>query len=564
MKARLVLEDKSIRILDMHTEETPDGLIAALPPEEIGCGAAYVDVLFDYFTAPAGSPGWFLSDNTNQGVMLTCFTNRPDSEHITDHACVPCLGWNRGEAGVLGIVTGMRLDMVTVIGVKGGVYYAYPRILLEGDIPYELIRMELHFLQAPTYAKMARIYRQHQLTKGGCVRLSERVRENPILRESADSVSVRIRQGWKPVPTPVEHQTPETEPPMHVACTFDRAKALVHGWKEAGVNHAEVCLVGWNYGGHDGRFPQIFPPDPRLGGEAALRELISETQSLGYQIVCHDDATAAYEIADCFAEEYLLKNRDGTLHSRPFCWSGGRPYKICPQRQYERFELENQPKLRELGFQGLHYIDVMTMLPLLKCYDAAHPLTRREACDFYRKIMALSRDTFGGFASEGAFDFAADLTDYALYTSYTDPLALKEAHKQLYDKAVPFWNIVYHGIVLYNPTTFTLNYPVKAPQRRLQCIELGGRPLACYYANFAGNLNWMGLEDLFCDTDAQLRESARCIRQMEEDYELLREERYLFIENHEEVSGNVFQTTYENGTVVTVDYNSLTFDIRRK
>ena len=37
-------------------------------------------------------------------------------------------------------------------------------------------------------------------------------------------------------------------------------------------------------------------------------------------------------------------------------------------RQYERFECENQPKLAEYGFEGIHYIDVITILPLVKCY----------------------------------------------------------------------------------------------------------------------------------------------------------------------------------------------------
>ena len=160
---------------------------------------------------------------------------------------------------------------------------------------------------------MAREYRRYQLTAGGCVPLKERVEADPRLKRSAEGISVRIRMGWKPAPSPVENQTPETEPPMHVACTFARAGQIAEALYASGVRNAELCLVGWNYGGHDGRFPQIFPPDPRLGGEEKLRELIRRTKALGYNIVCHDDATAAYTIADCFDEEYLLKTKDGGL-----------------------------------------------------------------------------------------------------------------------------------------------------------------------------------------------------------------------------------------------------------
>ncbi len=561
MKARLVYENGTEKLLEIALSEKDGVCLATLPADAVGTGVAYVDFGIDYFNAKAGDAGWFLTDGANISTALTHFVPREDAENVTDLSNVPCYGWNRGKEGTLGIVTGMRADMVMVLGVRDGAYYTYPRILLEGDAPYEDITVEFYDLPDATYAKMACLYRELQLRRGGCARLSERVAKDARLRKSADSIAVRVRQGWKPAPSPVEHQTPETEPPMHVACTFARVGDVVRGFKAAGVQNAEVCLVGWNYGGHDGRFPQIFPPDPRLGGEEKLRELIAETKALGYQIVCHDDATAAYTIADCFDEEYLVKNRDGKPHGRPYCWSGGRPYKICPQRQYEKFERVNQPKLAELGFEGLHYIDVMTILPLLKCYDERHPLDRKRYVEYYRKIMQLARETFGGFSSEGSYDFAADLTDYALYPSFA--YSTSKPNKPLYDEVVPFWYIAYHGIILYNPSTFTLNYASKGIDNRLKCIEVGGRPLACFYANFTNGNNWMGLEDLLCDTDEQLAESARRIKGMEEDYDLLKEERYLFITDHCEVRPGVFRTTYENGTVVTVDYNKHDFCIDR-
>ena len=44
--------------------------------------------------------------------------------------------------------------------------------------------------------------------------------------------------------------------------------------KRQGVERAEVCLVGWNQKGHDGRFPELFPVEEQLGGEDKLRKLI--------------------------------------------------------------------------------------------------------------------------------------------------------------------------------------------------------------------------------------------------------------------------------------------------
>lgn len=123
--------------------------------------------------------------------------------------------------------------------------------------------------------------------------------------------------------------------------------------------------------------------------------------------------------------------------------------------------------------------------------------------------------------------------------------------------------MTYHGIILYNPCTYTLNYAAKDIDNRLKFFELGGRPLVCYYANFALDSNWMGKEDFLCDTDEQLKDSVEKIKIMRDDYDLLKPERYEFIEEHQEVSPGVFKTVYSNKTEVVVDYNKKTFEISR-
>ena len=195
----------------------------------------------------------------------------------------------------------------------------------------------------------------------------------------------------------------------------------------------------------------------------------------------------------------------------------------------------------------------MTILPLLKCYDPRHKTTRADTAAWYRRTMLLARKTFGGFSSESGFDFAADSLDFILYSFFKtrwDPLP------PVCDARVPFWPIVYHGIVLYNPGTFTLNYPVKTPRSRLHFFELGGRPLACFYANFASNSHWMGEEDLYADTDEYLADAAERIRMMADDFDRMQEVRYSFIREHEQIAPDVFRTTYENDASVTVDYST--------
>ena len=88
--------------------------------------------------------------------------------------------------------------------------------------------------------------------------------------------------------------------------------------------------------------------------------------------------------------------------------------------------------------------------------------------------------------------------------------------------------------------------------------------MVCYFANFAVGHNWMGLEDFITETDEQLKDSVTKIKQMSDDYDSMKPERFEFIDNHEEIADGVFKTTYSNGTEVTVDYNKETVDVVRK
>lgn len=66
------------------------------------------------------------------------------------------------------------------------------------------------------------------------------------------------------------------------------------------------------------------------------------------------------------------------------------------------------------------------------------------------------------------------------------------------DKTIPLWQIVYHGIMLYNATTDTVNYPIKDVKNLLTIIEDGSRLSFYLYSKFLEgrkNGDWLGKED---------------------------------------------------------------------
>lgn len=117
--------------------------------------------------------------------------------------------------------------------------------------------------------------------------------------------------GRKPSPSPVLMQTEANEPERFVACDFAGVRRIADQCKAAGMEGEEFQLVGWNRSGHDGRFPQLFPADPRLGGDEGLCETIAYVKSLGYRISTHTNTIDAYPIADTFDWNVVAVDRQG-------------------------------------------------------------------------------------------------------------------------------------------------------------------------------------------------------------------------------------------------------------
>lgn len=545
-----MISDNMGNIYETETETKGNVTRITLKREKAAQGAEYIEFTDDIFSAKAVDDGYFvIADFRNAGSYLCRFTDKKDEEAVLKQNLMPIFGVKKFNFTALAVAVGMKSCFHIHIKVKDNKYSAALRFVLDKNEPYEDVSFEIHRLaEGADYNAMAREYRKYQLDRGACLPLAERIKSNPALAYAAEAVEIRIRMGWKPAPPKVLEQTAENEPEMRVACTFDRVKDIIDELKNQGVDKAQICLVGWNKSGHDGRWPQIFPVEEKLGGEKKLKELIRYAKDNGYQIVCHTNSTDWYSISGGFAKEKsVLKKADGSFSVNSLAWSGGTMYDLCPVKAYEIAKTE-LPKVAELGFSGLHYIDVMSVVPLRRCYDKNHPATEKDTGELYAKIGGLSHSLFGGFASEGAYDFAAAYLDYALYVSFEGEPG------KLFDEEIPLWQLVYHGIILSNPSTSTVNYTVKGEKSRIKFAEYGGRPSFYFYSKFLEGSNqddWLGKEDLVCDTDEQLRYSVSKIKEAYDEY---RKTSYLqteFMEKHCETTPGVFEVTYGNGDTVS-------------
>lgn len=522
-------------------------------------------------SAKAGDPGYmFFPTNFSYGIVKTCFEkDRPNAQFRSLISAMPVCGFCENENAVFVHVRSMDSDARFRAESENGMYRISPEIVLDGDKPDDDIVVVYQKMPFATYSDMARVYRKYQMEVKGCVPLKERVKHCDALKKAAEALELRIRMGWKPRPTPVRDQTLENEPPLKVVCDVAMLNRLIEKMQAAGIKHAELCLVGWGPAGHDGRFPQQVPSDPRYGGDDALKAFIARAKGMGYSVVCHTVSLGAYEIADNWDPKRMTKKygQSGKLQMylrREYAsggLNGGEPWHVCPKMAYEHYALQDLPKVRAYGFEGMHYVDELTACVPEKCYDPDHRVSRKEAWHYYRQIAKLSKELFGGYQSEAWIDAINADVDAVLYTSVHSKI--DQSMHPLFDEGIPFWHLVYHGIVLSNASSQTVNYPIKEKRQRLKFMEYGGRPLLYINSKFGATLNWMGDDDLLSRDDADLDRDVAALKDAYDEYEALKYLQYEFMENHEKIAENVYRTTYSDGSVITVDYNQEVYHISK-
>ena len=479
---------------------------------------------------------------------------------------MPLFGMVHGTSGVAGIVTNGQYNCQICINTNWGVQHQYsidPEFNLrsfkdEKRLSDDLI-VEYHFLPSneADWLGIAKRYRKYNFTNRDIRPLRQRVAESSELAYASQSLEVRLRIGVKPVPVKVLEQTPETEPPVRVFLTFERVRDIFNEFHLQGIDQTEFCLVGWHSRGHDGRFPQLFPVEPAFGGENELRKTISYGQGLGYQIVSHDCYDDAYRISKDWDEEYIRKSADGQL-LKGGKLAGGQSYKPCRIRAYELFAKRDEPRVRNLGFKGLHYNDVLSIVGPKPCYDPNHPATRRQDAEATNLILALSRKVFGGVQSEGPLDFTAPFLDRELYISIHgqgDQNRLKDL--PYVDTIIPLYSAVYHGTLLYTISNDCVNSQPGTIEY-LRNIEYGGMPLAYFYGHFSldPSKEWLGSHDLRYDSKDGLKVAVAGLKPVYDDLQKLKHLQMEFIEAHRQLAEGVFETSYSNGQSVVVNYNN--------
>ena len=519
--------------------------------------------LGDFTSAKAGDEGYYIVPRhfKQDGDLQILFREREDIEHLQTNPIMAFCGCKKAEDTYL-IRVERNYNFAIRVSAQNGTYRMElvfnfedthdPELLM--DEIYDDIHIEMISLgKDADYNTMAKTEREIRLTREGIETLAERCAKLPAVEYARKHPLVRIRMGWKPSPSPVLHQTPETEPEMFVACDFDRVCDIADEMKRQGIEGAELQLVGWHKSGHDGAFPDYFPADARFGGNEGLKKAIEYVKSLGYRISTHTNAMDSTENATHFSWDDTCVLRNGEKYQYGH-YSGGLAYRMCYLEQLKHIKRE-LPELVKYGENGLHFTDVISIILPYPCFSKEHPATTKDAMAAAIENMKYTKESFGGFSSEGCMDFAIKYIDYGLYVTFGSGFG--KVDYPIADAFLPVWELTYHGVILYNPSSPTVNYTIKEPKARLTSVMWGGKPSFYIYSKFrtGGAPNWMGNDDLTAATDEELERSVRMIRTGAEEFEALSDLQLVHMSRYDFFENGIQCATYQNGTRVVGNFS---------
>lgn len=538
------LEEKAVKMQDMGNNVYR----VKVPVREIPRDALTIDVVADFAKAKKGEDGFYILPD---GSYIEF-----DKDNGSDFSkrLMPIFGAKTPRGTAVGIVKGLDLEFRPFVEVKNGEYSVFPRFdikAMEVD-PYEDLIVDYHKLEGDnaTYSGMAREYRKYQLGRGEVKPLKERIKGNKTLEYSANSIYVRIKFATR-VRRGVDRKK-WADIPMVVQYTFDYGRDVLSRIKKEGMDNVEFCFVGWQKGGHDGPFPDLFPVPEELGGEKGMVETINFGKNLGFQMTSHVNHHDAVKSAKRFCNEDISWDKDGNEYKYTML-PGGQVYYNCFQVVYDRYLDEDLAKLKSLGLNGIQHVDVTTAILPHPCHNPRHPLSRKGQTEYEKKVSQKCIDVFGGYSSEAGFDHIAGVTDYVLYVNWTGN------QSPLVKKMVPIWPLVYNGIILnggpyyatidapysrdnekFSDSNKSYTYLGSTENRRMKLVEFCGRP-SFYYIDY---------KDL------------KPMKSMYDEFMKLKHLQLEFLEDHSEIAKDVFLSKYSDGSEILFNYSDKPYKYR--
>lgn len=559
------LVDKGFRVHmpPLGVLETLDNKLITL--ELLPFFAAAMSDVDGYILVPDGPGGLIEFHNTNRVTGVQAYSYpvygtdwsvpQQNEQYNRSPISYPVFGMKRADVGFIAIIEEGAFK-ANIVASPAGLNTAFnradsqfqlrrkyerPTSLTSQTVTFEkelmLEPLSVRYLFAPQgqsdYVGLAATYRSYLMNEKGVSKLNEKEGKPPLQLHV-------ILAANEPTPTGDKLVT---------ATTLEQAGDIVADLLKNGVDEMVVSLNGWQNGGYPGRLPARFPIESDIGGNKGFEQLQSDLKKLGIPLYLDDQYQFATDktgnhytpLLDSVRQISGLQlkfEQDGDWYSKlPFF------HVVSPGIMHDRHLKEALEQYKNLNIAGANLIGLGNNV--YSDFHASHTFTRQQAADENVKMMDDTRKELGYAATTGGFAYALGHVDHL------STLALSHNYDFIIDRQVPFYPIAIHGLVTYTYTDG--NNRIDPEIDFLRGIEYGAQLSYAVTHENPGILQRTNYSYLFSSQYDVLK------KQIVEEYKEYAQASNgiwtAFITDHREVMKGVFETTYENGRKVMVNYN---------
>ncbi|WP_248549539.1 DUF5696 domain-containing protein [Paenibacillus odorifer] len=427
----------------------------------------------------------------------------------------------------------LRKDDVIFVGNSGQIpYYQGEMIKTDRNVRYVLLQGE-----EANYVGMAKEYRNYLMEEK---KVKEVVLENtPLYLQVLGGISRDEVIGS----TFIE------------AATFKQIKDMIDQYQAEGVTQLEITIEGWSKNGLYGNQPEQFPVEKKLGGNKGLKELQEYAAGKGVNLYLKANYVKPYQDSNGVKasrdavrgiNREVLKQYVYYLSTR---WNTDDYFYLMKPSVIAKRSNAELSKFQDLGVKGVQFEHFGSLL--YSDEDNKSNTDRQLTEDTY--VNALDNFRKGELNTAVDYGFAYTLG----HVNRIDQVPLDSSQFVYTDRAIPFYQLVLHGLVPY--TASPVNLYDDSRNQTLRALEYGALP--SYELTYAptSDLQRTMADRLFSSSlENWLAPSVQNYLALKEVYDSISNQQ---MTNHEQLQSKVFRTTYANGVSIIVNYNEQSVDV---
>ena len=332
--------------------------------------------------------------------------------------------------------------------------------------------------------------------------------------------------------------------------TFEQAQEMLETLNQAGVDHLAVQYSGWNNRGLvNQKVPTKAKPLSVLGGKSKYLSLQKYIDSLNGEFYSSVDFVNFRKSGHSFSA--LSDVSMSMFHTRVQQFSYLRSvyvsdlsvdpwYLLKPQQLSQAAEkfFVSFGKWNVPGGVMVEHIGKTVYSDFDK-----NGSDRSASVEYYKSLLE----------SNQTVPLSAEYGNAYVYSYIERLFNLPNTHSGnlIFDESVPFAQIVLHGYLPFSSED--INRATDPQKMLLKCIETGSDPYFCGMYEDASVLLETNFDDLYSSSFSSWSDIAiQIYRQYSQVYQQLYDQS---IVGHAQVGTDVYQTTFENGSVVLVNYS---------